>query len=403
MALCATIFFTMLGQGALFPVLPLFAKEFGVGIVLIGLAVGLGGTGRLLVGMPSGLVAQRYGRRVVLVGSIGLSTLGAALMGFSGNFGQLLFLRSIVGVGHGAFQVGAAIYLRDVSTLENRAKYQSLRELSILMGVTVGPLIGGTMAEVWGLRAPFHFQACMMGIAALISLVYIPETKHLAEMERTTSISGSLPTEEDKKRSFLKLLLNPGIVVVGLFQLMIVTNRLGGRSSLMPLFGAEKGFGPGELGVFITVTHLLQFFAVIMGGVLADRFGRKFPIIPSSTLMLLGIIIFIYGDTYLLLIFSGLLLGIGEGLAGPPPAAFFADMAPRGLEGVTMGLFSTYAGMGALFGTMFLGALAEFWSFNRALWINGLLLMATAILFITVARETVSQKLSLFQRFLARR
>ena len=186
MALCATIFFTMLGQGALFPVLPLFAKEFGVGIVLIGLAVGLGGTGRLLVGMPSGLVAQRYGRRVVLVGSIGLSTLGAALMGFSGNFGQLLFLRSIVGVGHGAFQVGAAIYLRDVSTLENRAKYQSLRELSILMGVTVGPLIGGTMAEVWGLTAPFHFQACMMGIAALISLVYIPETKHLAEMERTT-------------------------------------------------------------------------------------------------------------------------------------------------------------------------------------------------------------------------
>ena len=163
----------------------------------------------------------------------------------------------------------------------------------------------------------------------------------------------------------------------------------------MPLFAAEKGFGPGELGVFITVTHLLQFFAVIMGGVLADRFGRKFPIIPSSTLMLLGIIIFIYGDTYLLLIFSGLLLGIGEGLAGPPPAAFFADMAPRGLEGVTMGLFSTYAGMGALFGTMFLGALAEFWSFNRALWINGLLLMATAILFITVARETVSQKLSL--------
>ena len=389
-ALCATIFFSMLGQGAVFPALPLFAKEFGVGIVLVGLAVGLGGTGKLLVGLPSGLLAQKYGRRHVLVGSIVLSTVGTAFMGFSGTFVQLILLRTMVGIGHGAFQVGASIYLRDVSTLQNRARYQSLRELSILLGVAMGPLIGGIMAEVWGLRAPFYFQACMTALAALISLFYIPETKHLSGVEQPASTSRSLNIQDDVKRTFLKVLLNPGLIVVGLFQLMVVTNRQGGRYSLMPLFGAEKGFGPGELGVFITITHLLQFFAVIVGGILADKFGRKFPIMPASIVTLMGILVFIYGDTYLLLAFSGLLLGIGEGLSGSPTAAFFADMAPRGLEGVTMGLFSSYAGTGALFGAMFLGALADFWSFNRALWVDGLLLVIAGLLVVVVARETAN-------------
>lgn len=391
-ALCATIFFFMVGQGAVSPVLPLFARDFGVGVMLVALAVGLFGIGRLVMGLPGGLLAQRYGRRLVLVGGVVLGALGAILMAFSTSFGQLLFSRGIIGFGSGTFTVGASIYLRDVSTRENRARYQSLQELSILVGVTVGPVVGGFLAEAWGLRAPFYLQACVMGVAILVSLAFIPETKHIVDAERTATAGGPVPVEGAMGRSFGRLLLNPGIIAVGLFNLMIVAHRQGGRFTIMPLFGAEKGFGSGQLGVFFTVTHMHQFFAVLAAGILADRFGRKVTIMPAAVFLLLGIFVFIYGDSYPLLLVSGLLMGIGEGLAGPPSLAFFADMAPRGLEGVTMGLHRTYGGTGTLLGAMFLGALADRWGFGWSLWVNGLLLMVTGLAFVIVAREIVGQR-----------
>ena len=389
-ALCATIFFFTVGHGALFPVLPLVAKDFGAGAALIGLTVGLFAGGRIVMGVPGGLLAQRYGRRHVLVGSAGLGALGAVLMAFSTSFEQLIISRGIVGLGAGAFQVVASVYLRDLSTVGSRARYQSLQSLSIIASITVGPLIGGFMAEAWNFKAPFYFQACVMGIATLISLVAIPETKHMVDSRRAAASTGSASQrEESGARSFTKLLLNPGIIVVGLFNFMTVANRLGGRASLMPLFGAEKGFGPRQLGVFITVTHLPEFFAVLLAGYVADRFGRKITILPASALTLLGIIVFIYGKSYFLLILSGILMGIGEGLAGPPSVAYFADMAPQGLEGVTMGLLGTYGGTGALLGSTFLGAVADRWGFLWALWTDGLLLAGMGLAFVIIARETL--------------
>ena len=68
-------------------------------------------------------------------------------------------------------------------------------------------------------------------------------------------------------------------------------------------------------------------------GPLSDRFGRKASILPAATIILLGILVFVYGDSYTLLIVSAVLLGVGEGLAGPSPVAYVADIAPRGLAG----------------------------------------------------------------------
>ena len=170
-ALCVTIFFFTVGHGALFPVLPLVAQDFGAGAALTGLTVGLFAGGRVVMGIPGGLLAQRYGRKLILIGSAGIATVGATFMALSTNFEQLFLSRALFGFGAGAFEVAASIYLRDLSTVENRARYQSLQGLSIIASITVGPLIGGFMAETWNLKAPFYFQAFVTGIAMLISIL----------------------------------------------------------------------------------------------------------------------------------------------------------------------------------------------------------------------------------------
>ena len=392
-ALCVTIFFFTVGHGALFPVLPLVAKDFGAGAALTGLTVGLFAGGRVVMGIPGGFLAQRYGRKLILIGSAGVATVGASFMALSTDFEQLFLSRALAGFGAGAFQVAASICLRDLSTVENRARYQSLQGLSIIASITVGPLIGGFMAETWNLKAPFYFQAFVTGIAMLIALLVIPETKHIVDAKKKSGLISSTASEQEPEAmSFVQLILNPSLIIAGLFNFMTVANRLGGRASLMPLFGTTKGYGPKQLGVFMMATHLPEFFAALASGFISDRFGRKVTILPACTLALLGIVIFIYGNNYILLILSGILMGIGEGLVGPPTAAFFADMAPPGLEGVTMGLFGTYGGVGALLGSTFLGALADRLGFIWALWTDGILLAVTGLIFAVVKRETIHKR-----------
>ena len=166
--LCVAIFFSLLSQGIISPVLPLFAEDFNDSPFLVGLAVGIFGFGRVAMGIPSGILAQRHGRRIVLVGGTGLAAIGSILVPFSGSLNELMIYRGIAGLGGGAYMVGAAIYLRDVSTQETRARYQSLQEMSVVLGVLVGPFIGGYLAEWLGFKAPLYAQAVAVGVGVLV-------------------------------------------------------------------------------------------------------------------------------------------------------------------------------------------------------------------------------------------
>ena len=385
--LCVTITLTMLGNGAISPVFPLFVRQFDDRVIVIASAVGLWGVGRVAMGLPGGLVAQKYGRRIVLVGGVSLGTLGSLLLPFSKSLTQLMLFRGLTALGHGAYTVGSTIYLRDVSSRRTRARYQSLFELSLLVGVTIGPLIGGVLAGAYGLRAPLFLQAGFMGLALVMAVAWIPETKGRTEPESDAATSSATRAESASINGIRGLLLHPGFLAVSLFNLMIVFNRQGGRMSLMPLFGEEKGFGPGKMGTFFTATHLPSFFAVLAAGFISDRFGRNITIVPAAMLILFGVLIFAHGVSYPLLLVSGVLMGVGEGLAGPPPAGYVADMAPRGMEGVTLGLYRTIGGSGALIGALFLGALADVLGFEWALGIGGVLVLAAALALMLVARE----------------
>ena len=173
---------------------------------------------------------------------------------------------------------------------------------------------------------------------------------------------------------------------------MIVANRQGARLSVMPLFGRQKGFGPDDLGLWLSVTHFPQFFTTIASGYLSDRFGRKTPILPSVILVTLGIAAFIWAGNLWQLLLSGVLLGMGEGLGSPAGTVFFADIAPPGLEGVTIGLLRTFGGVGTVIGALVLGAIADVSSFSWSLWIDAAVFALSGIGLMIFVRETYRRR-----------
>ncbi|MBH38780.1 MAG: hypothetical protein CL788_01125 [Chloroflexi bacterium] len=397
--LCTTIFLTSVGMGALAPILPLFTEsEFLVNRTQVGIAVGLFGISRIFTSLPAGYLTQRYGRRVVLqVGSI-ISVIGAVMVAFSFSYTWLICWRFISGLGWSVYLTGSSVYLRDVASVDNRARFLSLLEMSILAGQSLGPLLGGYLGDRWGYRIPLHISAVFVALSFLVLQFLVPESRsrisvtsepHGNETRKESSEAGG---DTRERQGLLRLLLSPAFIFVGMFTLMIVANRQGGRFSVLPLYGESKGFTASQLGSFISVTHIPQFFTTMLAGFLSDKFGRKSTIIPAVTLITIGLMLFIFTDNVHKLILSGVLLGLGEGLAGPPSLAFFADIAPPGLEGVTMGLYRTFGGVGSAIGALLLGGVADLAGFVASLVVDAALLICAAIGVMVFVKETLNKE-----------
>ncbi len=401
--LCVVVALNSFGMGAIAPVLPLFLEqEYGVSAAEIGITIGLFGFGRLVTSLPAGYLAQRYGRKGVLGLGAAINVVGAAMVSVSFSYAWLTGWRFVSGFGGSIFLTVATIYLRDEATPETRGRLLSLQELSILAGQTLGPVLGGYMADFFGLRVPLYVQAALMAASLGVIVLALPESQWREEAARRASrpvagasrggsvAGGDAPAESARggRGAMWRLMLSPAFIFVGMFALMIVANRQGARFSVMPLFGREKGFEPDALGLWISITHFPQFFTTLASGYLSDRFGRKTPIIPAITLLALGIGTFIWADNLWQLLLSGVLLGMGEGLGSPAGTVFFADIAPPGMEGVTIGLLRTFGGVGTIVGALALGAIADWAGFSWALWIDAAILAASALGLMIFVRET---------------
>ena len=97
--LCFATFLTMAGQGVVSPVIPLFAKDFGVSAAAVGLTLTVFALARLILNVPAGIIADRYGRRYLLVGGPIITAVGMVGSGLADSIGELLVWRFIAGAG----------------------------------------------------------------------------------------------------------------------------------------------------------------------------------------------------------------------------------------------------------------------------------------------------------------
>ena len=383
------------GMGTIAPVLPLFAQqEYHANATQVGITIGLFGAGRLVTSLPAGYLSDYFGRKPVMAFGIAANVLGASMVAISFSFWWLTAWRFMSGLGGSVFNTVATVYLRDESTPENRGRLFSTQEMAILSGQTLGPLLGGFMGNAFGLRVPLYAQAVLMAVSFIVILLVLPESRwreQAAARRRpapAAAASTNVAPAGGRRSAFRRMVFSPAFIVLGLFALMIVANRQGARFSVMPLFGKQKGFGPDQLGLWISLTHFPQFFTTLASGYLSDRFGRKSPIIPAVALVCAGIVAFVWADNLWQLLLSGVLLGMGEGLGSPASSVFFADIAPPGLEGVTIGLLRTFGGVGTIAGAMILGWIADGAGFPWSLWVDGIMFAASGIGVVLLVRDT---------------
>ncbi len=387
---CVATGIIMLGQGVIGPVLPLYAKDFGVSAAMVGASISVFGLARMLLNLPAGLLSDRLGRRLLLVGGPVITAAGSLLSAFAGDIWQLLAFRFIAGAGSALFMTGAIILVTDISTPENRGRMLSLYQGSLLLGVSIGPAIGGLIAEFLGLRAPFIVVGVLAAICAVWASREMPETHRAAPAPDLASGSTS-PPQATGLSAIRPLLTNPGFTLVSIVTFSIFFTRTGARQTMVPLLGAEElGLTAGSLGAIFAMMALINLAAIGPAGAWADRFGRKRVIVPSAFVAVTGLTLFALTGNLWLFLVAAVLQAIGTGLSGPAPAAYAADVIPGHARGLGMGLYRTYSDIGFVMGPLLLGWIADTTgSFSWSLWFTAGLVTVSVVAFALFARETV--------------
>jgi MFS family permease len=389
-SLCAVIFLTQLGFGSIVPVVPLYAREFGVSQSAIGLTIAVYGLARFLVSMPTGWLADRLGRRWTLVLGEVATAAGNLLCGLSATYEQFLVFRFLAGAGSAMVLTSGQISLADVATPANRGRVMGIYQGVFLFAVGFGPLPGGLLAERFGLSAPFFVFAALGGLAGIVAFTQVPETRRLREKREkiesdATGNQRALPVVQQLRTLFSRV----GFLLISLVSFAQFFARTGAIFTVVPILGAVKlGLRPDQIGTGLTLVSLLNLGMVYFTGVLADRFGRKTIIVPSNLLTVVSMAALALAPSHGWFVAGLALWGIAGGVAGAVPAAYAADMAPPGMNALTMSTFRTVSEFGYVIGPLLLGWISDLSSGEAALFTTAGIFAATSALFAFFAPET---------------
>lgn len=336
-----------IGQGAVMPVMPLFAKDLGASVALISLIIALRGVGTMVLDIPAGMMVSKFGERWTLVGGtvvLMLVALGAALSRAPWQFAIVSFA---MGGSWAVFLLARLSHVSDAAPTHLRGRSLSLLGGTNRIGNAMGPMIGAPLALWFGLESAFYLQAVLAGAAALLIFFVVQDGKgtvaaHGSVLQRFTGVIS------DHRRTF-------ATAGVGAVMLHVLRN---GRQIVLPLWGDAIGLDLALINVIFSISLWIEVVIFYPAGIVADRWGRKWVAAPSLGVLSLGMALIPLSDSAWSLTLIGLLTGVGNGLGSGIVMTLGADFSPVVGRGEFLGVWRLMADLGGSAGPLLFGMIA---------------------------------------------
>lgn len=387
-------FFVALGFGIVIPAIPIFARSFDVSALAASSVVSAFALMRFIASPGAGWLTDRFGERVILATGLAIVAGSSALAGLSQNFGQLLILRGIGGVGSSMFTVAALALLLRVVAAEQRGRASAAFQAGFLFGGVTGPAVGG-LVLAWSFRAPFFVYAATLTAAMIIALVFLTRA-HLVEEEAAVAANES-PTDASKTAELVRFLRMPA------YRAALGVNFLNGfvtfgiRAALIPLFVIEGLRQDAALSGFAFLfAAAAQALALIPAGRMADLRGRRPAMIIGTVATIVGMSVLVLADVVsgqttlgtLLLFLAMSILGVALAYRSSAPAAAVGDLMGGRRGGLPIAVFQMMSDLGSVIGPLLAGYLLDTAGFSWAFFI-GAAVSVVALLVVVRSPETL--------------
>lgn len=358
-----------LGYGVVAPVLPQYARHFGVSISAATFVITAFSLMRLVSAPSSGLLVQRLGERRIYIGGLLIVALSTAACAFADTYWQLLLFRSLGGFGSAMFTVSSLGLMIRISPPDARGRVSGMFSSAFLIGSVGGPVLGSLTAGL-GLSAPFLIYGVALLLAAAVafvslrhSSVAVPE----AHTEQTVSVRAVL-----RHRAYLAALFSNFATGWSAFGL---------RIALVPLFVVEVlGRGAGMAGLALATFAMGNVSAVIPSGYLSDRIGRRTLLIVGLTVSAVSTVLVGFTSSLPVFLAAAYVTGAATGMFIAPQQAAVADIIGNKARGGTaVATFQMMSDVGAILGSLAVGQIAQYLSFGAAFVVSGVILLVAAV------------------------
>ncbi|WP_279357532.1 MFS transporter [Methylobacterium indicum] len=251
--------------------LPTIAADLGVSIPAAGLLVSAY-AGGVLVGAPlMTLLFARTPRRTLLIGLMGLFTLGNLLSGLAGGYSTLLAARVVTSFNHGAFFGIGAVVAAGLVAPQRRASAVAAMFSGLTIATVGGVPLAAWIGETLGWRPVFLGISAIGGAAMLALRLSLPP----------------LPVEAGTDmRAELRALRHGSVLVALLLTVLSASAMFTVFTYIAPILRVETGAGSGFVTAMLVVYGLGLALGNWLGGRLADR-------APDATLFgsLMGLVV----------------------------------------------------------------------------------------------------------------
>jgi MFS family permease len=381
------VFATGLTIGSERTVVPVLGEEvLGVeSFLVIGSFVVSFGIVKSLLNLYAGKWGEAYGRKPVLVAGWATALPLPIILIFAPSWGWITVGNVLLGINQ-ALTWSMAINAKiDLAGPDQRGLAVGIDEAFGYTGLAVGAWITGVIAGQWGLRPePFYFLGVVVVLAFLISIFLIKETVQYAQAEGDADhYDANLPFEDVLKRATYGDRTLFAAAQAGHIENFVDTLFW----IAVPLYLTGQGLGIAAVGVVVGVHSAMYFLQIATGG-LADRIGRRPPVIAGMFLAGGGVLGMVLVDSYLPWAVLAGVSGLGMALLYPNLMTVPSDAAHPTWRSAGMGVYRMWRDSGYAVGAVLIGLSMEFVNAAAAFYVTAGLMFASGIVVYLWMEET---------------
>ncbi|MFX3623873.1 MAG: MFS transporter [Ectobacillus sp.] len=339
-------------------ILPILGEQqFGIASASAALSFIISfGFSKAIVNFLAGNLADRIGRKQVLLLGWGVGVFVPVLVIFAPAWWVIVFANVLLGVNQGLTWSMTINMKIDLAKPAQRGLAVGLNEFAGYIGVALFAFISGYVASMYSLRPePFYIGIGIAVAGFLLSLAVKDTGQHLKLQSRNHAGKGAITAKKVFRLTTWKDKSLSSISFAGLS-----TNLKDGMAwGLFPLFFAAKGLSIGQTGMIVAVYPAAWGFFQLFTGVLSDRIGRKWLITIGMWLQALSLWWILFVDVYSLWVMGAILLGIGTALVYPTLIAAISDVSHPDWRATSMGVYRFWRDSGYAFGALIAGIIAD--------------------------------------------
>lgn len=371
-----SIFATITGVGIVVPLLPVYARSLGAGGVYIGLIFGAFSLSRAIFLTFFGRLSDKKGRKPLIVPGLLAYTLVSVAFLLSSSVNSLIIIRLVQGIASAMLMPVIQAYVGDITPAGREGFTMGLFNMSVFLGLSFGPVLGGVIHDRYGLDAAFGGMGLLSFIGFCLSLAFLPPPRSEKVLQRGRPPAALRQIIQDREIS-------------GLFVFRFAyTASIGIIWGFLPvLAGAELSLSSTTIGFLVMLGIFISGIIQLPMGYAADHINKKLMVTSGGLLVSYAVLSFMWADRLPDMLLASILFGLGGGICMPAlmaTAVFIGDKIDS--MGSVMALLTVAHSLGMLAGSMLAGLVMDVFNLRAAFPLGALIMTVGLAVFLFTAR-----------------